>query len=129
MFQALINLQQISDGSLDDVEFPKISHKIEQNENEDFDLPENYEEVDTAKDSENIKKNKMKNNCICSICNKCFRDSWKLKRHIKVHIKAGDLPAEADVFIKRDAKLVKEGRSQVFLQLDFSFINSTCANS
>ena len=110
LFQALINLQQISDGSLDDVEFPKISHKVEQDENEDFDLPENYVEVDTAKDSENIKKNKMKNNCICSICNKCFRDSWKLKRHIKVHIKAGDLPAGADVFIKKEAKPVKERR-------------------
>ena len=33
-----------------------------------------------------------KQNCICQICNKGFRDTWKLKRHEKVHIKAGELP-------------------------------------
>ena len=35
-----------------------------------------------AEMEENIKKTPKKNN-LCHICDKNFRDSWKLKRHIK----------------------------------------------
>ena len=64
----------------------KLSEPIDFEEyNEDFDLSSSLLEVD-------IDGKKVKKNCICQICNKGFRDTWKLKRHEKVHIKAGELP-------------------------------------
>ena len=47
--QALDTLQLISDGSLDDVDFPGNSHEIKQ-EPEDFDLPANVDELDEKDD-------------------------------------------------------------------------------
>ena len=32
-----------------------------------------------------------KKNFVCQVCNKAFRDNYKLKRHEKVHIKSGEL--------------------------------------
>ena len=46
MFQALPSLQQISDGSLDDVEIPNISNDLEPVENDNFDLPTDFVEND-----------------------------------------------------------------------------------
>ena len=102
-FQALPSLQQISDGSLDDVEFPNVSFNVKQEIGEEFDLPTDCLEVDIidkkshGKNWKNGKthtgKNRVyKKNATCKICSKIFRDSWKLKRHEKVHIKAGELP-------------------------------------
>ena len=85
------SLQQISDGSLDEIEFPDL--KIKQEENlEDFDLPTDCLEVDMIGKNDTVRKRKVKKIYFCHLCNKSVRDSWKLKRHIKVHIKAGELP-------------------------------------
>ena len=89
-FQALDSLQQISDGSLDDIEFPDL--KIKQEENvEDFDLPTDCLEVDMFGKNDSVRKKRTKKNYFCHLCNKSFRDNYKLKRHVKVHIKAGEL--------------------------------------
>ena len=91
IFQALDSLQQISDGSLDEIEFPNL--KIKQEEGlEDFDLPTDCLEVDMIGKNDTVRKRRIKKSYFCHLCNKTYRDSWKLKRHVKVHIKAGDLP-------------------------------------
>ena len=89
-------LKQISDGSLEDVEFPGLSPDIKQ-ESEDYEMPENCLEVDM--DIENSttpktmspgkKKGGAKKKHMCTICNKNFKDNYKLKRHEKIHIKGG----------------------------------------
>ena len=53
-----------------------------------LDVSTNYLEV--AEKSATVKKPR-KLNAICEICNKAFRDNWKLKRHMVVHIKAGEI--------------------------------------
>ena len=56
-----------------------------------------------------INKKKMKKNHFCQICNKAFRDTFRLKRHEKVHIKTGELPEpEISDFSLQEAKLIKE---------------------
>ena len=49
--------------------------------------------------NENVDKNVIENtvssanvkNFTCQICDKSFKDNWKLKRHGKIHVKAGEL--------------------------------------
>ena len=56
-----------------------------------------------------IHKKKVKKNHVCQICNKAFRDTYKLKRHEKVHIKTGEIPEpEMTDFTLQEAKLIKE---------------------
>ena len=91
-------LKQISDGSLEDVEFPGLSPDIKQ-ESEDYEMPENCLEVDmdienstTPKTMPSPGKKKgglAKKKHMCTICNKNFKDNYKLKRHEKIHIKGG----------------------------------------
>ena len=49
IFQALDTLQQISDGSLDDIDFPGVSSEIKQEEAEEFELPTDCLEVNIGK--------------------------------------------------------------------------------
>ena len=88
-------LKQISDGSLEDVEFPGLSPDIKQ-ESEDYEMPENCLEVDmdienstTKTMSPGKKKGGAKKKHMCIICNKNFKDNYKLKRHENIHIKGG----------------------------------------
>ena len=37
-------------------------------------------------------KKERKKNYNCSVCNKSFKDNYKLKRHERIHVKAGELP-------------------------------------
>ena len=93
----MASLQQISDGSLDDVEFPNFSHPVEPDEDDDndhFELPAHFLETSLAvgkKISAKKPKKEQKKNFICPICNKGFPNNWKLNRHEKVHIKSGEL--------------------------------------
>jgi rubredoxin len=106
---ALVSLQQISDGSLDDVEFPNDSQKIEEDMNDDFDLPTDYVQVDMADGTDTVRKKKVKkNHPTCQLCNKGFRDNYILNRHIKFHIKAGELPPESIIPTKKRVKPIKE---------------------
>ena len=77
--------------------FPSVDNKIKQESgdvtdfNDDFlPLMDNLE-VDMADQIDGNEKPKKKKNCICRICQKSFRDNYKLKRHEKVHIKAGEM--------------------------------------
>ena len=63
-------------------------------EAEEYDIPENCLEVDM--DVESTPKRTRKKNFLCKICNKTFKDNYKLKRHEKVHIKAGEMPEEPE---------------------------------
>ena len=47
--------------------------------------------MDYSAENDPIKKKRPKKSHFCKICAKTFRDSYKLKRHEKVHIKAGEL--------------------------------------
>ena len=47
--------------------------------------------MDYSAENDPIKKKRPKKSHFCQICAKSFRDSYKLKRHEKVHIKAGEL--------------------------------------
>ena len=110
-FQALVNLQQISDGSLDDVEFPNLPQKIEDNLNDDHDLPTDCLQVDIPDVNGFVKRKKIKKDYICEICNKSFRDTYKLKRHKKVHIKAGELLPDS-IDLSKEERTVKEKKIQ-----------------
>ena len=51
-----------------------------------------------------------KKNFFCQVCNKAFRDNYKLKRHEKVHIKSGELvnPSEDSSYLE-DEKPIHSG--------------------
>merc|ERR1712066_459178 len=102
---ALDTLRQIVDGSLDDIDFPVMSPDIKQ-EAEDYDIPENCLEVDMDVGTVTPSKKERKKNYNCTLCNKSFKDNYKLKRHNRVHIKAGELPdlpePEVDIGGKND---------------------------
>ena len=51
-----------------------------------------------------------KKNFFCQVCNKAFRDNYKLKRHEKIHIKSGELvnPTE-DCSYLEDEKPIHSG--------------------
>ena len=109
MFQALPSLQQISDGSLDDVEIPNISDSVEPVENDNFDLPSDFMENDVVDKKESPKKKKVKKNRPkCELCDKIFRDNYKLNRHIRIHIKAGELPPESLIPLKKRVRPIEE---------------------
>ena len=58
LFQSLITLQQISDGSIDDIDFPGVSSSVDQEikeEPEDFELPTH----DFMADSDNDNKGSL----------------------------------------------------------------------
>ena len=113
IFQALDSLQQISDGSLDEIEFPNL--KIKQEEGlEEFDLPTDCLEVDMIGKNDTVRKRRIKKSYFCHLCNKTYRDSWKLKRHVKVHIKAGDLP-EGESRISRQVFFLKDEHFLIIL--------------
>ena len=57
---------------------------VNENFNEDVDKNVNENTVSSA-------KNTIIKNFTCQICDKSFKDNWKLKRHGKVHVKAGEL--------------------------------------
>ena len=82
-FQALDTLQQISDGSLEDINFPGISSEIKQ-EAEEYELPSSCLEVNL-----NVGVKKTEKAFVfsakCSKCNKRFKDKDKLIRHEKSH--------------------------------------------
>ena len=53
------------------------------------------------------KKEDKKKNFFCQVCNKAFRDNYKLKRHEKVHIKSGELvnPSEDCSYLEDEKPL------------------------
>ena len=77
-------------------------------------MPKNHD-----KNEENgktpIRKNRVyKSNATCKICSKVFPDSWKLKRHEKIHIKSGELPEPTEEpeeeVVKPETKVVEDSR-------------------
>ena len=84
-FQALDTLQQISDGSIEDINFPGISSKIKQ-EAEEYELPSSCLEVNLNVGVKNTEK-AFVFSAKCSKCNKRFKDKDKLIRHEKSHRK------------------------------------------
>ena len=83
--------------------FPSVDNKIKQESADvtdfidDFPMIDNLE-VDMANQIDGNEKPKKKKNCICRICQKSFRDNYKLKRHEKVHIKAGEMLPGKELF-------------------------------
>jgi hypothetical protein len=84
-FQALDSLQQISDGSIEDIDFPGISSEIKQ-EAEEYELPSNCLEVNMNVDVKKPEKPFLFS-AKCSKCNKRFKDKDRLIRHEKSHRK------------------------------------------
>ena len=113
LFQALDTLQHISDGSLEDIEFPRVPLEVKQEEGEDYTLPPEtdlnfsstedfdsqlpFQETDMNDgydENAPIKKKRLKKTYICPMCSKIFKDNYKLTRHQKVHIRSGELPEQ-----------------------------------
>ena len=87
---------------MEDVVLPSITHKVKQEVGEDepeadYDaLPlTDFLDVDMANNSDGtptkVRKKRAKKSFICRICQKPFRDNYKLKRHERVHIRAGEM--------------------------------------
>ena len=81
-----------------------------------LDVSTNYLEV--AEKSATVKKPR-KLNAICEICNKAFRDNWKLKRHMVVHIKAGEISYQEEE--DKCSLLWKHGQKGTFCTTTFVF--------
>ena len=73
-------------------------------------MPADCLEMDYSAENDPIKKKRPKKSHFCQICSKIFRDSYKLKRHEKVHIKAGELaePSEEQQKPKENSEIIKK---------------------
>ena len=69
-------------------EFQESNYDVGQNgaqDSKDYELPSNEKiNMDVEKPAPS---KKLKNLCICGLCNKSFKDNYKLRRHEKVHNK------------------------------------------
>ena len=83
---------------------------IKEDDNENFDLETNYLEDDSFDSDDDVSKVRKKH--FCQICNRSFRDSWKLKRHEKVHTKADELSEPTDFPLKEGMKIKKEFQNE-----------------
>ena len=95
----MVDIMETVDSNVD-----KVDNTVENN----FDDIDNT--VDNNLDSNNPligKKEDKKKNFLCQVCNKAFRDNYKLKRHEKVHIKSGELvnPSEDCSYLEDEKPL------------------------
>ena len=81
---------------------------IKEDDNENFDLETNSLEDDNFDNDDN----KVRKRHFCQICNRSFRDSWKLKRHEKVHKKADELSEPPDFPLKEGMEIKKEFQNE-----------------
>jgi hypothetical protein len=63
---------------------------VQQEENVNVNFNENVDK-NVNENTVSSAKNTIIKNFTCQICDKSFKDNWKLKRHGKVHVKAGEL--------------------------------------
>ena len=115
---------------MDEVEFPNDSISVKQEMVEEFGLPTDCLEVDINKTktginqkngNTHVRKNRVyKSNTTCKICSKVFGDSWKLKRHENIHIKAGELPEPTEESEEGEDQLMEQKEEIAFK------LNATC---
>merc|ERR1712110_1081375 len=65
-------------------------------------------ELPETSDTTSVIKKTQNKHYVCQICNKSFKDSYKLKRHEKVHIKIGELLEPTDFELQEEKVIIEK---------------------
>ena len=94
---------------------PQVVTLKEPDEQVQLDPDSNADKELNGQEEKNVNENTFssarkttKNNFTCQICEKAFQSNWKLKRHEKIHVKAGELLEATDSDLNLNSNTISD---------------------